>query len=142
MLPRALRVTRAKDPRKTALAQERSVAKAVAQATKNTKYKYKPTPEEQSMAGRTGKLLGRSAVFQQRKGGDKGKSSRVNAASDSAPTMKTPEQIVFEGRRVSIKDTMPTDLKGKKKGKGKKPQGKPQNRGAKRGAEWKKKQMA
>ncbi|KAH8176045.1 RNA recognition motif domain-containing protein [Sarocladium implicatum] len=142
MLPRALRVTRAKDPRKTALAQERSLAKAVAQATKNTKYKYKPTPEEQSMAGRTGKLLGRSAVFQQRKGGEKGRVPRGAPSSDAGPTMKTPEQIVFEGRRVSIKDTMPTDLKGKKKGKGKKPPGKPQNRGARRGAEWKKKQMA
>lgn len=141
MLPRALRVTRAKDPRKTALAQERSLAKAVTQATKNTKYKYKPTPEEQSRAGRTGKLLGRSAVFQARKGGKNRESREVNTANPG-PQIKTPEQIVFEGRRVSIKDTMPTDLKGKKKGKGKKPSGKPQNRGARRGAEWKKKNKA
>ncbi|KAL2213722.1 RNA-binding domain-containing protein [Sarocladium strictum] len=135
MLPRPLRVTRAKDPRKTALAQERSLAKTIAQGTKNTKYKYKATPEEQSMAGRTGKLLGRAAVFQQKKGGKKG--PRDFGSTDAAPSMKTPEQIVFEGRRVSNRDTMPTDLKGKKKGKGKKPPGKPQHRGARRGAEWK-----
>ncbi|KAK0389535.1 hypothetical protein NLU13_3110 [Sarocladium strictum] len=141
MLPRALRVTRAKDPRKTALAQERSLAKTLSQATKNTKYKYKPTPEEQSMAGRAGKLLGRSAVYKQRKGGNKSGPTGANAIH-AGPQIKTPEQIVFEGRRVSIKDTMPTDLKGKKKGKGKKPPGKPQNRGARRGAEWKKKNQA
>ncbi|RSM11367.1 Nucleolar protein 12 [Fusarium ambrosium] len=144
MLPRKLRVTRAKDPRKTALAQERAKAKAVATngAPKSTKYKYKATPEEQSMAGRTGKLLGRSAAIQQRHGKrpSKGSSEEVPNPLDE---IKTPEQVIFEGRRASSRDALPKDLKfgkkGKNKGKPKAKGGKPQNRSARRAAEWKKK---
>ncbi|KAH7170809.1 hypothetical protein EDB81DRAFT_776725 [Dactylonectria macrodidyma] len=135
MLPRALRVTRAKDPRKTALAQERSKAKSAATngATKSTKYKAKATPEQQSMAGRTGKLLGRSAAVQQRHG----KRPQKTDGSEAPTTIKTPEQFVFEGRRATTRDALPKDLKAKK-AKGKK-SGKPQNHGSKRAAEWKKK---
>ncbi|KAH7162925.1 hypothetical protein B0J13DRAFT_615536 [Dactylonectria estremocensis] len=134
MLPRALRVTRAKDPRKTALAQERSKAKSAATngAAKSTKYKAKATPEQQSMAGRTGKLLGRSAAVQQRHGKRPQKTD-----GPEGPTIKTPEQFVFEGRRATTRDALPKDLKAKK-AKGKK-SGKPQNHGSKRAAEWKKK---
>ncbi|KAF4999136.1 hypothetical protein FDECE_11599 [Fusarium decemcellulare] len=141
MLPRKLRVTRAKDPRKTALAQERSKAKTMAAngTTKSMKYKHKATPEEQSMAGRTSKLLGRSAAVQQRhkKRPSKGSSEEV---SNPLADIKAPEQFIFEGRRASAKDGPPKDLKlGKKsKGKGGKA-GKPQNRSARRAAEWKKK---
>ncbi|KAI1019029.1 hypothetical protein LB505_002902 [Fusarium chuoi] len=141
MLPRKLRVTRAKDPRKTALAQERARGKNIVPngAAKSTKYKHKATPEEQSMAGRTGKLLGRSAAVQQR---HKKRPSTQGASEDaqSIPSnIKGPEQFVFEGRRASAKDGTPKDLKLGKKGKGKGRSGRPQNRGARRAAEWKKK---
>ncbi|KAJ4137782.1 Nucleolar protein 12 [Fusarium equiseti] len=139
MLPRKLRVTRAKDPRKTALAQERAKGKHMAGngATKSTKYKHKATPEEQSMAGRTGKLLGRSAAVQQRY--KKRPSTHGGAQEAEPPTagIKGPEHFVFEGRRASAKDGTPKDLKLGKKGKGK-GKGRPQNHGSKRAAEWKK----
>lgn len=136
MLPRPMRVTRAKDPRKTALAQERSTARQVAVygAAKRTSYQVKATPEQQSMAGRAGKLLGQAAAFQQQRKGAKGprRDSRPNAMAG----MKTPEQVVLEGRRASSRDALPKDLKGKKiKGKG----GKPKHRGARRAADWRKK---
>ncbi|KAK7426150.1 Nucleolar protein 12 [Neonectria magnoliae] len=135
MLPRVLRVTRAKDPRKTLLAQERSKSKNSGPSgpVKSTKHRPKVTPEQQSMAGRTGKLLGWSAAAQQRHGKRPFKAD----APDAHATLKTPEQVVFEGRRASSKDGTPRDLKFNKKSKGK--SGRPQNRGAKRAAEWKKK---
>ncbi|KAF4978087.1 hypothetical protein FZEAL_5477 [Fusarium zealandicum] len=138
MLPRKLRVTRAKDPRKTLLAQERSKSKGAAPngAAKSMKYKHKATPEEQSMAGRTGRLLGRSAAVQQRHGKRAPKNSASGDGDDGPAALKTPEQVVFEGRRATTRDALPKDLKAKKKGKGK---GRPQNRGARRAAEWKKK---
>ncbi len=135
MLPRALRVTRAKDPRKTALAQERANAKAHAsdkQAARGTGYRPKITPEQQAAAGRAGKLLGRAGAAHMHR------SSKGGAPNGSAlDGKKTPEQIVFEGRRASSKDGRPKDLKFGKKGKGKKTR--PMHRGARRAAEWKKK---
>ncbi|KAI9897526.1 hypothetical protein N3K66_007382 [Trichothecium roseum] len=139
MLPRALRVTRAKDPRKTALHQERVRAKlggAGAPSAKPGKYRRKFTAEEQTNAGRAAKLLGRSAAFTGRAGAGAGARA---APTPGGPGMKTPEQIVFEGKRVSSKDGRPRDLKfGKKAAKG----GKPKNRGTKRAAEWRKKDKA
>lgn len=137
MLPRILRVTRAKDPRKTLLAQERARSKGKAPngAEKSMKHRPKATPEQQSMAGRAGKLLGRAAAAQQRHGK---KPSRHEAQGDAAPGIKTPEQVIFEGRRATTRDALPKDLKGKKsKGKGK--GGKPKTRSARRAADWKKK---
>lgn len=141
MLSRKLRVTRAKDPRKTALAQERARGKHMPAngATKSTKYKHKATPEEQSMAGRTGKLLGRSAAVQQRHKKRPSTHGDAPEAENPLAGIKGPEQFVFEGRRASAKDGTPKDLKFGKKGKGKGKSGRPQNRGAKRAAEWKKK---
>ncbi|KAF4453837.1 nucleolar protein 12 [Fusarium austroafricanum] len=141
MLPRKLRVTRAKDPRKTALAQERARGKHIAanSATKSTKYKHKATPEEQSMAGRTSKLLGRSAAVQQRHKKRPSTQGASEEAENILSTIKGPEQFIFEGRRASSKDGTPKDLKLGKKGKGKGKSGRPQNRSAKRAAEWKKK---
>ncbi|KAL7936100.1 hypothetical protein V8C35DRAFT_296884 [Trichoderma chlorosporum] len=141
MLPRALRVTRAKDPRKTAQAVERARSKAdIADgASRSTKYRHKATPEEQAAAGRTRKLLGRSAAANQRRAG---KRSFPSAAKDgeAAGGIKTPEAIIFEGRRASSKDGLPKDLKMGKKNKKKagRPM-RPQNRSAKRAAAWKQK---
>ncbi|POR39793.1 Nucleolar protein 12 [Tolypocladium paradoxum] len=135
MLPRALRVTRAKDPRKTVTAQERAKAKANASddANRNTKYRPKITPEQQAAAGRAGKLLGRAGSAMLRN------KSRSDASNGAHAGMKTPEQIVFEGRRASSRDALSKDLKGKKS-KGK--PGKPKNRGARRATAWKKKGSA
>lgn len=139
MLPRALRVTRAKDPRKTALHQERVRAKLGAAAgaspsARPGKYRRKFTAEEQTNAGRAAKLLGRSAAFTGRAG------ARGAPAPPGGPGIKTPEQIVFEGKRVSSKDGRPRDLKFGKKAAAK--GGKPKNRGTKRAAEWRKKDKA
>ncbi|CAF3604206.1 nucleolar protein 12 [Fusarium graminearum PH-1] len=138
MLPRKLRVTRAKDPRKTALAQERARGKHIStNGPKSTKYKHKATPEEQSMAGRTSKLLGRSAAVQQRHKKRPSAHGESREAEGQPAGIKGPEQFVFEGRRASARDGLPKDLK-QKKGKGKK-SGRPQNHGTKRASEWKKK---
>lgn len=156
MLPRILRVSRAKDPRKTNLNMERSMklkadlisSNGSSEGPKSTKYKFKATPEQQSLAGRAGRLLGRAGAARQQREirGDKRKSGDDRAATGSNATalntMKTPQQIVFEGRRASSKDGKPRDLKlGKGKGsKSKKSvtNAKP-GRGAKRAAEWRKK---
>lgn len=149
MLPRTLRVTRAKDPRRTANALERRNEKQMAASndSKNTKYKKKLTPEERSMAGRAGRLLGRSAASSQgrkTRGPDRGAGSGPGFKERALEGLKTPEQVVFEGARASSKGGRPRDLKlgGKSKFKSKpkaKP-GKPTGRGARRAAEWKKKQ--
>ncbi|KAK8082118.1 nucleolar protein 12 [Apiospora saccharicola] len=158
MLPRILRVSRAKDPRKTALNLERStklkaglvasdVSKGKTEGPKSTQYKFKATPEQQSLAGRASRLLGRAGAARQQRElrGDKRKSREDGPATGSNASalniMKTPEQIVFEGRRASSKDGKPRDLKlGKGKGNKHKKSvtsAKP-GRGAKRAAEWRK----
>jgi nucleolar protein 12 len=163
MLPRELRVSRCKAPHKTNRAMERAnKGKVIASGSGSRKpgkangYVRKVTAEEQTLAGRTGKLLGRSAAHRaggtsrpgkggaagrlaakDRKGGRGAAPAGVGAAGGGAPTQgagfKTPEAIVFEGRRASAKDGKPRDLKigrkggHKKEGHGKK---KPKARGA------------
>lgn len=150
MLPRILRVSRAKDPRKTTLAMERTVKAKLESSngrevkSKSTKHKPKATPEQLSQAGRTGKLLGRAAAAKQRYGlKGEGKFAKQREDGIESSGFKTPEQIVFEGRRASSKDAKPRDLKfNKGQGKGKKggvAKAKTKNRGAKRAAEWRKK---
>jgi nucleolar protein 12 len=162
MLPRALRVSRAKDPRKTTLAMERTVkarleaadaAEAADGKPKSTKYKHKATPEQQSLAGRAGRLLGRAGAARQarelrhgkEKYGERRGGPRTEGAVSNMPA-KTPEQIVFEGRRASARDGKPKDLKfGKGKGKGsqkKGPGGRPIKRGERRAVAWRKKDKA
>ncbi|KAK8089042.1 Nucleolar protein 12 [Apiospora hydei] len=123
-------------------------SKGSSEGPKSTKYKFKATPEQQSLAGRAGRLLGRAgaARHQREIRGDKRNSRDDGPATgsnaDTLNIIKTPEQIVFEGRRASAKDGKPRDLKlGKGKGnKNKKSvtSAKP-GRGAKRAAEWRKK---
>jgi nucleolar protein 12 len=143
MLPRALRVTRAKNPRKTATAQERQREKMLAASndSKSTKYKKKLTPEEKSMTGRAGRLLGRSAAAAQgRRANGKERRNRPDfrTRENAVDGLKTPEQIVFEGSRASAMNGRPKDLKLGKKARGK--SGKPTGRAARRTAEWRKKQ--
>ncbi|KAK2022475.1 RNA recognition domain-containing protein [Colletotrichum zoysiae] len=154
MLPRIMRVTRAKAPHKTALAMERNNKARAAQsggpgAPGSTKYRAKITPEQQSKAGRAARLLGRSGANRERLGnrGDRGKPRAPGNGSGVVPKddMKAPEEFIFEGRRASAKDGRPKDLKFNKRSKPKGGGGgvkklKPTGRGAKRAAEWKKKQ--
>lgn len=141
MLPRELRVSRCKAPHKTARAMdkknaERSAALAASsKAKKGTKYVRKLTADEQTMAGRAGKLLGHSAAAQARiaktggkkrdrtnRGEKKFNKDRTEGAGAGvgvgAAGFKKPEDFVFEGRRASSRDAKPKDLKqkvGKKK---------------------------
>lgn len=147
MLPRALRVTRAKAPHKTALAMERS-SKARAQAFPggpgSTKYKAKITPEQQSMAGRASRLLGRSGALRERKGGDRKPRQANGSGVIPKDDIKAPEDFIFEGRRASAKDGRPKDLKfGKRpKAKGGVKKSKPTGRSARRAQEWRKKEKS
>lgn len=141
MLPRALRVTRAKDPRKTTMALERSQSKLNGgkPAGKGHKYTPKFTPEQKSQAGRAGKLLGKAGAAMERRKGT-GKERRFGGREDADATdgMKTPQQIVFEGTRA--KRERPLDGKRIKKNKKMTPKGpKPTHRGARRAEEWKNK---
>ncbi|KAI1133672.1 hypothetical protein F5Y10DRAFT_228321 [Nemania abortiva] len=148
MLPRALRVSRAKDPRKTALAMERTAKarsdslKTTDDKRKSTKYTPKITPEQQSQAGRAGKLFGRSAAAKQRHGikGDRRRSRDAgDKPQENGNGIKPPEQFIFEGRRASARDGRPKDLKfGKTKGKKGAVKAKAKGRGARRAAEWRK----
>lgn len=138
MLPRKLRVTRAKDPRKTNQAIERTKSKFNnANSNGNDRrggkggklsqrgaatYVPKMTPDQQAAAGRAGKLFGRRG--------------NANGAGNGLPSgVKAPEKIIFEGRRASSRDALPKDLKKKIKTK----KARPTTRSARRGADWKKK---
>lgn len=145
MLPRVLRVVRAKAVRKTAIASQQAFSKNSKQrpSSKPQIYNPKMPAEESSLHGRAGKLLGRAGAAQFKKGKVTGANDMVlgkrgdgakNAAINGIP--KTPENIVFEGYRASAKNGRPKDLKMGAKGGGKK--GKPTNRGAKRATAWKK----
>lgn len=130
MLPRELRVNRCKAPHKTARAIEKKTAekitalRASGKYKKGTKYVPKLTAEQQTMAGRAGKLLGHSAATKARIGGkagrdgkrrDKGEGRRPGKDKKEASAgFKTPEAIIFEGRRASARDAKPKDLKMKK----------------------------
>ncbi|KAK0632052.1 hypothetical protein B0T14DRAFT_532605 [Immersiella caudata] len=154
MLPRALRVSRCKAPHKTARAMEAKHGKAAplagkgkGKAGKGNGYAPKLTAEDKTLAGRASKLLGRSVASQM--GGKKKKwdkahadarrreSGDAGATEPEGKTMKSPEDIVFEGRRASVKDGRPKDLKFKGGGKHIKKGGpKSGGRGAVRAAKW------
>jgi nucleolar protein 12 len=142
MLPRVLRVVRAKAVRKTALASQQSQFKnSKRPSSKPQIYNPKMPAEEASLQGRAGKLLGRAGAAQFKKGKVTGANGMVmGRRGDGAKAIegiaKTPEAIVFEGYRASAKNGKPKDLKiGGKGGKGKK--GKPTGRAAKRTSAWK-----
>ncbi|KAG6041401.1 hypothetical protein E4U41_004499 [Claviceps citrina] len=146
LLPRILRVTRAKDPRKTALVQERNRSKAQAadRQARSTKYTPKLTPEQQAAAGRASKLLGRAGGFKHRKSAT-GTASHGTAPPPSSTNInnnnndRNPAQkLVFEGNRASVNDGRPRDLKFRK-GKNSKGRPKPKNGRERRAAAWKKK---
>jgi len=139
MLPRKLRVTRAKNPQKTATALEKrklvpiATTSASQKAASNTvKHKPKTTPDQKSMSGRAGKLLGVAGAARQMRGTTtkaRSSPSKVHAwrDKDDVPSgIKTPEEIVFEGKRAKPGDAPLF----RRKAKG--------GAGAKRVAAWKK----
>jgi len=137
MLPRILRVTRAKALKKTALASQSTRPKIVGTGNPNREKIYNPkiTPQTQSLQGRASKLLGKAGAAQlKRQGLDRSKGAPQGAKSIEG-IAKTPEAIIFEGHRATASSGKPKDLKlGAKKKKG----GKPVNRSSKRGNAWKK----
>ncbi|TKA83520.1 hypothetical protein B0A55_00531 [Friedmanniomyces simplex] len=144
MLPRKLRVTRAKAVKRNA---KPDSGRPMHRGPNATGYQRKVTGEERSQAGRAGKLFGRAGAAKLRKpGGRGGRGEAMYSADnpnntklgDGAPRLgaiKRPEDFVFEGHRASSKSGK-TGLKlgGKAKGKAK---GKPTTRSAKRGTAFK-----
>lgn len=115
-----------------------ALLKASAKDNKKAQHKYVPklTAEQQTMAGRAGKLFGHSAAAKARisskpnGGGARKPGSRRDRQGEDRPAgrkegppslagIKGPESFIFEGRRASSKDGLPKDLKMKVKGKGK-----------------------
>jgi len=153
MLPRVLRVVRAKAVRKTALAYSasRPDSRNTRNPNKSQIYNPKISSEISSLKGRASKLLGKAgaAQFKKHEGsasganemvigkrGDGVNGDRRSSGTGIGGVMKTPESIVFEGYRASAKAGKPKDLKF---GGGGKKKGKPAKRGTTRAAEWRKK---
>jgi len=147
MLPRVLRVVRAKAVRKTALASQNSHpdSKRASNSNKERIYNPKVSSQVSSLQGRAGKLLGRAgAALLKKREGSGANSMAMGKRGDGQKggngiegIAKTPESIVFEGYRASAKSGRPKDLKMGGGGGGKK-KGKPRTRSSKRGTEWKK----
>ncbi|CZR54127.1 related to nucleolar protein 12 [Phialocephala subalpina] len=145
MLPRVLRVVRAKAVRKTALASAASRTESK-KPKKDRVFVPKATSEFSSLKGRASKLLGKAGASQFKKAGSGANTMAIGRRGDGEKSAgvegiaKTPESIVFEGFRASAKNGKPKDLKFGKGGgkKGGNKGGKPQNRGAKRATAWKK----
>ena len=126
MLPRILRVTRAKDIQKTTKRQPSGKRFTNHNPVKEDLGAYRPkvSSDVQSMSGRAGKLLGRAGA------------ARFQGKDNKGPrkaALKTPESIVFEGYRASSRHGKGTLQLG---GSGKK-QGKPRTRSSKRAATFK-----
>lgn len=124
LLPRPLRVTRAKSITKTASYASKSHQSVKPLRASSIIYRPKQTPEAQSLAGRAGKLLGRAGAAQFRLNG-KGSGNGVQRP------IKSPEQIIFEGHRARAGHSKGVLKSGKRKG------GKPNTRSSKRAAAYK-----
>ncbi|KAH0292005.1 RNA-binding domain-containing protein, partial [Aureobasidium sp. EXF-3399] len=122
MLPRKLRVTRAKTIKRNVKPGSNAV-KAPGAASKGI-YNPKADPVMQSNMGRAGKLMGRAAAAQVQKG---------KPIGGTPQGFKTPESFIFEGHRAKAgagKSGLKLGGSGKKKGK-------PRTRSSNRAAAWK-----
>ncbi|KAK0119909.1 Nucleolar protein 12, variant 2 [Cadophora gregata] len=142
MLPRVLRVVRAKAVRKTANASAaaRPDPRNARNGNKPRIYQPKTTSEMSSLQGRAGKLLGKAGAAQfKKKDAASGANGTVMGKKGDGKVVegiaRTPESIVFEGYRASSKNGRPKDLKmgGAKKGKGK-----PKSKSSTRASSWRK----
>lgn len=96
LLPRRLRVTRAKNITKTASHGSRE--KRVKGPIVRGNYLPKPNSKSQSLSGRAGKLFGHAGAAQLRaNSNDEGHKRHPNGFG----VAKSPEEIVFEGHRAS-----------------------------------------
>lgn len=120
LLPRKLRVTRAKKFKKS---ETRTNQQATGRPGSAPRSARSGDSKEQSLNGRVKKLLGRA-------GGARG------GASSREQNFKKPESFVFEGHRASSSQGTPRGMKLGRSG-GKKKKGRPTDRSAKRGAAWK-----
>jgi nucleolar protein 12 len=89
MLPRKLRVTRARKFTKSATESKSKISKLQGKGV----YQPKPSANLSTLAGRAGKLLGRAGGYNIRKQAKEGDHSFEKA-------IKSPETIVFEGHRA------------------------------------------
>ena len=128
MLPRTLRVTRAKNVGKTTRSKDRSQRHGVHSKATKTMGTYVPkiSSKTQSLSGRAGKLLGRAKAAQFRNAVDEPviPKRQVNEA------IQATERVAFEGYRASSKQgrgTMKLAGSGKKQG----------DRSSRRGADFK-----
>ncbi|TKA31828.1 hypothetical protein B0A50_01907 [Salinomyces thailandicus] len=130
MLPRKLRVSRARAQKKNAKpGSGRPGAPKPA-----TGYQRKVTSEEASQMGRAGKLYGRAAAAKMKKPGvPERRAPSSEGATKLGAGIRAPESFVFEGHRASSKSGKP----GMKSGARKAAKGKPTSRSAKRGAAYK-----
>ncbi|GAB7342446.1 hypothetical protein MBLNU457_g0653t1 [Dothideomycetes sp. NU457] len=154
MLPRKLRVMRAKAQKRNARPNPESTRASTFEKTRpKGGFVPKLTPEQQSQLGRANRLFGRSAASQMRRESSKSGKLRTPATGadgasfrrptgsngvgiGSGSTIKAPETFVFEGHRATSKSGKSgLKLGGAKSGKTKK--GKPTTRSSKRGSAWK-----
>ena len=130
LLPRILRVTRAKNKKKTAsYAEKPPIRKKDSQGKNKDSYRQKVSSETQSLSGRASRLLGRAGAAHIRSN-DKGDTRSINVEKRVGGITKTPEAVVFEGYRAGRKRTPKAGGRGTK-------QGKPGTRSSKRGAAFK-----
>ena len=129
MLPRKLRVSRAKAQKKNA---KPGSGRPGAPRPNANGYQRKMTGEEASQMGRAGKLYGRAGAAKARKPGGRGPERTGANDVKLGDGIRKPEAFVFEGHRASSKSGKSGLKLG---GKGKK--GKPTTRSAKRGAAYK-----
>ena len=131
MLPRILRVTRAKSIRKTASYVDNiKVGRKDSQSREKESYKQKTSSEAQSLSGRADRLLGHAGAAHLRNT-NKGDSGNINLEERTNGVANSAGAMVFEGYRASSK--------GRPKAGGRlgKRQGKPRTRSSKRGAAFK-----
>ncbi|KAK7540771.1 uncharacterized protein J3D65DRAFT_674975 [Phyllosticta citribraziliensis] len=152
MLPRKLRVTRAKPFKRNQQRQQATGASTRPAVGGGSSRIYNPklSAEEKSLQGRAAKLLGKAGAAKLKKpdfgtGANAvemkdGKAGGKPAAATTGPGgFKAPEAFVFEGYRASSKGGKSgLKLGGAKKGASGKKGGKPASRSSKRGTAWKK----
>ncbi|KAL8736514.1 MAG: hypothetical protein Q9181_002408 [Wetmoreana brouardii] len=128
LLPRVLRVTRARKATKKATKpspnkfQASNMADGLGPTATKTRYTPKIDPAVQSLSGRAGKLLGRAGAAQ----------LNGQVRPGRGKVVKSPEQMVFEGYRASRKQG-----RGATGGGSGRKQGKPRTRSSRRGAAFK-----
>lgn len=131
LLPRKLRVTRAKSLKKNSANStfRRKPLRAPATVAANSGYRPKASAEVKTLQGRASKLLGHAAAAKVA-----AQNQDISTHSNSVGSAKRPpESFVFEGHRASNKEP-PKPLATKGSGNR---HGKPRTRSSKRGAAFK-----